>query len=322
MAGFVLVFGEKKRKRNFAKATFDALACARSLAGNWNAEVVCVVCGPMKKKKLLRLAQGGADQIVHYNHPRMGQPLPENHAWALEKEFLRIKPHALIMGSSDIGLELAGRIGARMNIPIAVNLTSLKIKDSILTAIRFLYGAKIIAEIEIRRLPAVLCVRPDATSTSEEKGIGIIIEKNTVPEIFATRVLSEVFTDENKLDLEEAEVVVSGGRGMGGPDFSKLEELSGLLNGAVGASRAAVDEGWRPVSDQVGQTGKTVFPSLYIACGISGASQHLAGMFSSRVIVAINKNENAPIFSISDYGMVGDLHTVIPELTMAIKKLQ
>ena len=137
-----------------------------------------------------------------------------------------------------------------------------------------------------------------------------------------TRLLEKKLEATKKVDLTEADIIVSGGRGMGGPDFSVLEELAELLGGAVGASRSAVDEGWRPQSDQVGQTGKVVSPSLYIACGISGAIQHIAGMGTSKCIVAINKDPEAPIFKKADYQIVEDLFKAVPAITAEIKKLK
>ncbi|MEA3278979.1 MAG: electron transfer flavoprotein subunit alpha/FixB family protein, partial [Thermodesulfobacteriota bacterium] len=189
-----------------------------------------------------------------------------------------------------------------------------------LIATRPMYGGKILADIVFDGKPQILAFRPNSMSIAEHAAAGAIEILDV--DIGETNLkFIEKKLDTGKIELTEADVVVAGGRGMGGSDFSVIEELADLLGGAVGASRSAVDEDWRPLADQVGQTGKVVSPNLYIACGISGAIQHLAGMSSSKVVVAVNKDSEAPIFSKADYGIVGDLFEVVPLITEEIRKL-
>jgi electron transfer flavoprotein alpha subunit len=186
---------------------------------------------------------------------------------------------------------------------------------------RPMYGGKVMAEVVLEGDPKIVAIRPNSMSAAELNGKGVI-EKFSPDIGQGALTFVEKHMESGKIELTEADVVVSGGRGMGGDDYTVIEQLASVLGGAVGASRSAVDEGWRPHSDQVGQTGKVVSPNLYIACGISGAIQHLAGMSSSKVIVAINKDPDAPIFSKADYGIVGDLFEMIPAITEEIKKIK
>ena len=177
-----------------------------------------------------------------------------------------------------------------------------------------------IADVALDGSPQVVAVRPNAMTVAEN-GRDAAVEKLAIAPGVSKLNLIEKTLESGKVDLTEADIIVSGGRGMGGSDYTVVEELAAALGGAVGASRSAVDEGWRPHADQVGQTGKVVSPNLYIACGISGAIQHLAGMSSSKVVVAINKDPEAPIFSKADYGVVGDLFEVVPAVTAEVRKL-
>jgi len=178
-----------------------------------------------------------------------------------------------------------------------------------------------LAEVILEGTLKIAAIRPNAMKITESAGAGLT-EKADVNIGNTMLKFIEKQMETGKVELTEADVIVSGGRGMGGHDYSVAEKLAGLLGGAVGASRSAVDEGWRPHSDQVGQTGKTVSPNLYIACGISGAIQHLAGMSSSKVIVAINKDPEAPFFSKADYGVIGDLFEILPAVTAEVKKVR
>jgi electron transfer flavoprotein alpha subunit len=228
-------------------------------------------------------------------------------------------PAVIITGATSIGKDLCARLSARLDAALATDCLAIQIQKDQCRITRPMYGGKILADVVLEGFPKIIGIRPNAMGISESPAEGIM-ERFTPKIREGAMKFVEKTMDTGKVELTEADVIVSGGRGMGGPDFKIIEELASALGGAVGASRSAVDEGWRPHSDQVGQTGKTVSPNLYIACGISGAIQHLAGMSSSKVIVAINKDPDAPIFSKADYGIVGDLFEVIPAITAEIKK--
>ena len=229
----------------------------------------------------------------------------------------------VLLGATAQGKDLAARLAARLDAGLAMDCTSLKLDGDQLVAVRPIFGGKVLAEVAIEQSPQLAAIRPNVMEIQENPKEKDIERVDVELPAAQTKVVEKRVEPSGQVDLTEADVVVSGGRGMGGgADFSLLEELARTLGGAVGASRSAVDEGWRPHSDQVGQTGKVVTPSLYIACGISGAIQHLAGMASSKYIVAINKDPEAPIFKKADYGIVDDLFKVLPAVTAEVKKLK
>jgi len=230
-------------------------------------------------------------------------------------------PAVVILGASTQGKDLSARLSARLNAPLAMDCVSIRFEDKNLIATRPMYGGKVLADVALDGNPQILAIRPNAVTIANAAGTGSIEKLDTDIGNTALQFI-EKSLDTGKVELTEADTVVSGGRGMRGPDFTVIEELAQLLDGAVGASRSAVDEGWRPASEQVGQTGKVVSPNLYIACGISGAIQHLAGISSSKVIVAINKDTEAPIFSKADYGIEGDLFEIVPLITEEVRKLK
>jgi electron transfer flavoprotein alpha subunit len=204
---------------------------------------------------------------------------------------------------------------------LAMDCTGVKIDDGKLTCTRPMFGGKIFADVEFDSAIQIVAIRPNVMDIVESAKDGAIEKPAVQLGEIKTAVVEKSMDTGDKIELTEADVVVSGGRGTAG-DFGAIEQLAAAFGGAVGASRSAVDEGWRPHSDQVGQTGKVVSPVLYVACGISGAIQHLAGMSTSKYIVAINKDAEAPIFSKADLGIVGDIFAVVPAVTEEVKKIK
>ncbi|MFO8083580.1 MAG: electron transfer flavoprotein subunit alpha/FixB family protein, partial [Desulfobacterales bacterium] len=266
-----------------------------------------------------KLAEYGADLIVVVDHPLLKDFLVDIYTDAASQVIEAEQPEIIITGATSIGKDLCARLSARLDAAVATDCVALHIQKNQCKVTRPMYGGKVFAEVILEGFPKIIGIRPNAMGTALNASKAVVEKFDPQLQEGKMKFLEKTM-DTGKVELTEADVVVSGGRGMGGSDFTIIEELASVLGGAVGASRSAVDEGWRPHSDQVGQTGKTVSPGLYIACGISGAIQHLAGMSSSKVIVAINKDPDAPIFSKADYGVVEDLFEIIPAITHEIKK--
>jgi len=305
----------------FRKVTYEALSEGKRIAGSLGCDLTAVVLGAGVEDISKELGKYGADRILIADNPALSEYLTDAYTNVIADIIQKEDPAAVVLGASTQGRDLSARLSARLGAALAMDCVSVSVDGENLIATRPMYGGKIMADVALEGKLRIVAIRPNAMSIAESAGAGAV-EKLDVDAGKIDLNFVEKKLETGKIELTEADVVVSGGRGMGGSDYSVVEELAELLEGAVGASRSSVDEGWRSHSDQVGQTGKVVSPNLYIAAGISGAIQHLAGMSSSKVIVAINKDSEAPIFSKADYGIVGDLFEVLPIVKEEIKKLK
>ena len=304
----------------FRKITYEVLSEGRRIADTLGCPLTAVVLGAGEDISK-ELGQYGADRILVADNQALREYVNDAYTNVIADIIDKENPCVVILGASTQGKDLSPRIAARINAPLAMDCVAVQVENNNLVVTRPMYGGKILAEVSLDGKPQIAAIRPNSMSIVKTAGAGSV-EKLDVDVGKTDLTFIEKRLETGKVELTEADVIVSGGRGMGGSDFSVIEELADLLGGAVGASRSAVDEGWRSLSDQVGQTGKVVSPNLYIACGISGAIQHLAGMSSSRVIVAINKDPDAPIFSKADYGIIGDLFEIVPLIIGEIKRLK
>ncbi len=322
----VWVFAEQ-RQGVVHGVSYELLAEGRHLASEIGCEVTAVVFGHGLADAPAELIARGADRVISLDHPDLALFHQETYADLLAGLAAEHRPEIMLCGATATGRSFFPRTAARLGTGLTADCTELAIdrEKRLLLQTRPAYGGNIMATIICPATrPQMATVRPRVFKKAEPdhaRSGGVIARKfDQSPLVGAARTLMTVEEGFETVNLEEAEIIVSGGRGVGGDDkFRIIEELAIALGGAVGASRAAVDAGWKPYSHQVGQTGKTVGPKLYIACGISGAIQHLVGMQSSDVIVAINKDPEAPIFKVASIGIVGDLFTVIPAI---IRKLQ
>jgi len=323
----IWVYAEQRRGE-IAPVVYELIAKAKELADKLGCRVCSVLLGHNVKELANELIYYGSDVVYIVDDPVLAEFLDEPYSECLAWLIKKYKPEILLMGATNIGRSFASRVAAKIWAGLTADCTGLDVDISTrnLLQTRPAFGGNIMATILTpRHRPQMATVRHKVFK-SLQKDVsrkGEIIQEHfdfTNVKI-RTKFLEFIKDTTSKVNLAEADIIVSGGRGLGGPHgFKLLEELADLLGGAVGASRAAVDAGWMPYSHQVGQTGRTVAPKLYIACGISGQIQHLVGMSSSEIIVAINKDPSAPMMKIATYAIEGDLYEIVPELIKAVKE--
>ena len=319
----ILTFVEQ-RDGNVRKASLEALSEARRQAAAGGFEVCAVLVGHGIAGKAAELGKYGAAKVFVADEEKLARYSSEGYAQAVKLAVERCAPEAVFMAGTAMGRDLSGRLAARLGVGCLADVTQIRFEGGAFVAVRPVYSGKAMATVDGGAVkPVVITLRPNVFA-AEGGGADAVAEPLPAIDTPIRAVGREgAAAGGGELDVAEADVIVAGGRGMKGPEnFGLIRDLAQAIGGAVGASRAAVDAGWIEHSHQVGQTGKVVSPSLYVACGISGAIQHLAGMSSSKVIVAINKDAEAPIFKVADYGIVGDLFQVIPALTGEVKKLK
>jgi electron transfer flavoprotein alpha subunit len=322
MAGDVLLYVERARDGGDFKRAAEELATAgRALADAAGGRLVALVLGDLPAGGAARLGRHGVDAVLHAAGAGFSPYLLETHAAGLTAAVAATSPALVLLSATVVGRELGATVAARLGHGLVADAVSLAWEKGSLVARKPRFAGKALSRV-VAASPVVASLRPNAIPPSETPRAAAVEALEVPVPAPRTRLVETVPAPEERIELTEADKIVSGGRGLGGPEHWHLvTELAAALGAAHGASRAVVDAGWRPHSEQVGQTGKTVSPNLYVACGISGAIQHLAGMSSSKVIVAINKDPEAPIFKEATYGIVGDVHALLPLLAEAAREL-
>jgi electron transfer flavoprotein alpha subunit len=316
------------REGAFRRVSFEIASEGRRLADELGEPLLALALGESIGDLAADLGNYGVEKVLVVDHSNLKDYRAETYVPVAAQVLRDIDPKVILTPASVDGKDFSARLAARLEAGLATDCTELKVEGGSLKAKRPMYAGKAFAWYEwsdgtwpqmASCRPNVMdCLAPDTSKKAEVEKAKVEVVEGT-----QTHVVNIEKDAGGKLDLTEAEIIVSGGRGMRGPEnFAMLEELAKLLGSAVGASRSAVDSGWRPHADQVGQTGKVVTPNLYIACGISGAIQHLAGMSSSKYIVAVNKDPEAPIFTKADYGIVEDLFQFLPTFIEEVKTLK
>ncbi len=318
----------EQRDGGLRKVSQEVVTQARRTADALGYAVDAVVLGgPGAAEAAGELGRYGADRILVAESDTLDRYHPEGYTAALADLVRGGDYFAVFLPASAQGKDYAPRLAARLDLPLATDATALEVEGGELIVTRPLYAGKVFARVKLAGAPRLVSLRPNAFGEEENPKAGVVerITVDAAPDTWRVKVREVVAAAGERPDVSEAPVVISGGRGLRGPEhWSLLEDLCEAIGPrcALGASRAVVDAGWRPHGEQVGQTGKTVAPQLYFAIGISGAIQHLAGMRTARTIVAVNKDPDAPIFKVADYGIVGDAFEVVPRLAEELRKLR
>lgn len=317
----------EQSKLEIRKVSLELMSQARIIADKAGEPLVAVILGKGVAGLADKVAAYGADKVILIDDDKLADYTTGAYTSALNKLIRKEEPQAVLLGNTAIGKDLAPRLAQRLGVGMASDCTGMESDDAaFLTFKRPIYGGKAFAEVTATARPVIATIRPNTfplAAADDSHKAEVVNETADIDPADLKAIVKEiVIAASARPELIEANVIISGGRGMKGPEnYVILEACADVIGAAVGASRAAVDAGWIEQKFQVGQTGKTVSPTLYIACGISGAIQHLAGMGSSKVIVAINKDPEANIFNLADYGIVGDLFEIVPLLTEEFKKL-
>lgn len=304
------------------RSAFETVSAAFKIASELNLEAEAVVVGN-EISNINDIGNYGISKVVHLKNADLANYSSSGYRDAIVNYATEVDADYIMLANTSLGKDLAPRLAVKIGAGCLMDCVKLETSSGELTATRPVYAGKALVDVKFNSGKKVITIRPNVfkAQSTDDSSVDVTVKEVSSPNL-KTRVV-EFKKSEGKLDVAEADIIVSGGRGMKGAEhFNLIEELADSLGAAVGASRAVVDAGWRPHGEQVGQTGKTVSPSLYVACGISGAIQHLAGMSSSKYIVAINKDKDAPIFNIADYGIAGDVFEILPALTEEIKKVK
>ena len=317
----------EQSKSEIRKVSLELLSQGRIIADKTGEPLVAVILGKDVAALADKVASYGADKVIIAEDDRLEAYTTGTYTSVLNKLIRKEGPQAVLLGNTAVGKDLAPRLAQRLGVGMASDCTGMEIDEaSFLSFRRPIYGGKAFVQVVTSARPVLATIRPNTfpiAEADESRKAEVVEETAEIDPDDLRAIVKEVaLAASQRPELIEANIIISGGRGMKGPEnYYILEECADVIGAAVGASRAAVDAGWIEQKFQVGQTGKTVSPTLYIACGISGAIQHLAGMGTSKVIVAINKDPEANIFNLADYGIVGDLFEVIPLLTEEFRKL-
>jgi len=317
----ILVFTEQ-RESKIKKSSFEAVSAAHKLAGELGGTSVALVVGSGVDGIAGDLGAYGASRVIVVDSPRLEKYSNAAYAKVIAEVAKKEQAAIVVLPASQMGKDLAPRVAVKLNAGLAADCIALRVENGDVIATRPVFAGKTLLDVRVKTPVKIFTLRPNVFAAARN-GQGAAVEKMDVPleEKDFSATVTEMSVATGRPDVTEADIIVSGGRGLKGPEnFHLVEELADVLGAGVGASRAVVDAGWRPHDEQVGQTGKTVSPTMYVACGISGAVQHLAGMSSSKYIVAINKDKDAPIFQVADYGIVGDVFEILPELTTQLKQ--